>query len=65
MAVKWCDTIASVSNTAAIAASRLLNERTATLMANAPKIIPSMIEAATKSIRHTMRPGISTANIPV
>ncbi len=49
MAVKWCDTIASVSNTAAIAASRLLNERTATSMANAPKIIPKMIEAATKS----------------
>ncbi len=65
IAVKWCETIATVSNSAATRVVRISSLRTALARAAAPNTMPSKIEAVTSGKSHVTRPGTSTAHIPV
>jgi hypothetical protein len=48
IAVKWCETMASVSNKAAPSVPRMSTRRTASVSATAPSTMPNATEAATR-----------------
>jgi hypothetical protein len=65
IAVKWCETIASVSNSAATSVVRISSLRTALASAAAPNTMPSPTETVTSGKSQAMRPGTSSAHMPV
>ena len=65
MAVKWCETIASVSSSAAAKVQVFSVRRAAMVSAAMPSSMPSAIETITSCVDQTICPGNSTADMPV
>src|SRR3954466_9258914 len=64
IAVKWGETIASVSNTPAVKVPDLPLRWMAIHRLAAPNIMPMRTDTATRSQDHAIWPGISKADIP-
>ena len=64
IAVKWCETIASVSNTAAISVAPISSRRIAVASAPMPNTMPKIMEAVTSAGSQVIYPGTCNAHMP-